>query len=46
MNRNDFPILDSNIIYFDNAATTFKPKQVVDKINDYYYNYPSNIHRG
>ena len=45
MNRTDFPILD-NLIYFDNSATTLKPKCVVDKMNEYYTNYPSNIHRG
>ena len=45
MNRSDFSILN-NIIYFDNSATTLKPKCVIDKINDYYSSYPSNIHRG
>jgi cysteine desulfurase/selenocysteine lyase len=45
MNRSDFSILN-NIIYFDNSATTLKPKCVIDKINDYYNSYPSNIHRG
>ena len=45
MNRNDYPILD-NLIYLDSAATALKPKCVVDKINDYYLKYPSNIHRG
>ena len=46
MNRDDFPILGSNMIYFDNAATTLKPKCVIDKMNEYYYNHTSNIHRG
>ncbi len=46
MNRDDFKILSSNIIYFDNAATSLKPKCVVDSIADYYNNYSSNIHRG
>lgn len=46
MNREDFNILSNDIIYFDNAATTFKPKCVIDKINDYYNNYCSNSHRG
>ena len=32
MNREDFPIFNSNLIYFDNGATTMKPKCVVDKI--------------
>ena len=46
MNREDFEILKTNLIYFDNAATTLKPKCVVEKINEYYNNYSSNIHRG
>lgn len=46
INEKDFPMLDSNIIYFDNAATTFKPKCVIDKICEYYRNYCSNSHRG
>ena len=36
MNREDFPILKNNIIYFDNGATTLKPKVVIDSINKYY----------
>jgi len=43
--RKDFSIL-KNIIYFDNAATSLKPKQVIDKINQYYLESPANIHRG
>ena len=39
MNREDFPMLFNNIIYFDNGATTFKPKQVLKKISDYYTEY-------
>ena len=35
MNRTDFPILDNNI-YLDSAATTLKPKCVIDKITEYY----------
>ena len=46
MNRSDFPMLDQNIIYFDNGATTFKPKKVIDSINEYYTNYSANAHRG
>lgn len=47
MHREDFPILnDNDIIYFDNAATTLKPKCVVDAMNKYYFEYTSNIHRG
>ena len=44
--RLDFPMLDNNIIYFDNGATTFKPKCVIDSIVDYYSNYSANAHRG
>ncbi len=49
--RNDFPILsrtvyDRPLIYFDNAATTQKPRQVVDAITDEYYNVNANVHRG
>ena len=43
--REDFPILKKGIIYFDNGATSLKPKCVIDKMNEY-YNYPSNAHRG
>ena len=46
MNREDFPILNSNLIYLDNGATTLKPKSVIDKINEYYSNNSVNIHRG
>ena len=46
MNRDDFLLLNSGVIYFDNAATTLKPKCVVDSLNDYYVKYSSNIHRG
>ena len=44
--KKDFPILNTGIVYFDNGAATLKPKCVVDKINDYFLNYPSNVHRG
>lgn len=46
MNREDFPMLEKDIIYLDNGATTFKPKQVIDAITDYYSNYCANAHRG
>lgn len=46
MNRNDFEMLNGNIIYFDNGATTLKPKCVVDEVIDYYTKYTSNAHRG
>lgn len=44
--RYDFPMLDNNLIYFDNGATTFKPNVVIDAITDYYKNYSANAHRG
>ena len=49
--RKDFPILQRKVhtgkplVYFDNAATSQKPIQVIDAIRDYYLNYNSNIHR-
>lgn len=46
MNREDFPILSDGLIYFDNAATTQKPKSVVDSIVEYYTKYTANAHRG
>ena len=46
MNREDFPVLKQDIVYFDNGATTLKPQCVIDKMVDYYRNYTSNIHRG
>ena len=47
MNRDDFTILrNSNIVYFDNGATTLKPDVVRVEIDDYYNKYTSNIHRG
>ena len=47
MNIEDFTILkDSNIVYFDNGATTLKPDCVRDSIVKYYDKYTSNIHRG
>ena len=49
--RKDFPILlrtmnDKPLIYFDNGATTQKPKQVIDAIVKYYTEQNANIHRG
>ena len=46
--RNDFPFIQNNkdLIYFDNAATTQKPKCVLDEITFFYSNYNSNVHRG
>ena len=49
--RKDFPILKRQVngkplVYFDNAATSQTPQQVIDAIVDYYSNYNANIHRG
>lgn len=44
--KKDFKFLNKNIIYFDNAATTLKPNRVIEKMDEYYYEYPSNAHRG
>ena len=46
MNRDDFKILKKDIIYFDNGATTLKPKVVRDAILKYYDEYTANAHRG
>ena len=46
MNREDFPILNKDIIYFDNGATTLKPYILSDSLTDYYNNYSANAHRG
>jgi len=46
MNRDDFPLLKSNIVYLDNGATTLKPYILIDSLKDYYMNYSSNVHRG
>ena len=46
MNRDDFPMINQDIIYFDNGATTFKPHSVIKRITDYYENYSANAHRG
>ena len=49
--RNDFPILgrtvyDRPLVYLDNAATTQKPRCVVEAITEEYYNVNANVHRG
>jgi len=49
--KKDFPILEREIngkplIYFDNAATSQKPVQVIEAISKYYKNYNANVHRG
>jgi cysteine desulfurase / selenocysteine lyase len=49
--RDDFPILSRQVhgkrlVYLDNAATTQKPKAVIDALVDYYSRYNANVHRG
>ncbi|MCL7930537.1 cysteine desulfurase [Halomonas llamarensis] len=49
--REDFPILCREVhgkplVYFDNAATSQTPRQVIEMFNDYYSRYNANIHRG
>ena len=45
--RQDFPMLDNKVmqdhplVYFDSAATSLKPKCVIEAMNDYYYNFNS-----
>lgn len=46
MNREDFLMFNNDYIYFDNGATTFKPKNVVNKVVDYYTKWTANAHRG
>ena len=46
MNREDFPMLEQDIVYLDNGATTLKPKCVIDKTREYYEKYSANAHRG
>ncbi len=46
MHREDFPILQNNLIYLDSGATSLKPKCVIDKITEYYRDYSANAHRG
>lgn len=49
--KKDFPVLYRSIdgkplVYFDNAATSQKPVQVINALSNYYENYNANIHRG
>ncbi|MDX1629461.1 MAG: aminotransferase class V-fold PLP-dependent enzyme, partial [Fulvivirga sp.] len=49
--RSEFPVLDQEVngnalAYFDNAATTQKPLQVINALEEYYKGYNANIHRG
>lgn len=46
--REDFPILNDHkkpVIYFDNACMTLRPKQVIEKMDEYYYEYPACAER-
>lgn len=49
--RKEFPVLDTFVnghplVYLDNAATSQKPRRVIEALSDYYEEYNSNIHRG
>ena len=50
IDKKDFPLLENNsksqntIIYLDHAATTQKPIQVLEKIDEYYKNFNANVH--
>ncbi|GAA3010392.1 cysteine desulfurase [Kitasatospora sp. NPDC006786] len=50
--RKDFPVLqrvlhdDKPLVYLDNAATSQKPRQVLDALNAYYERHNANVHRG
>lgn len=49
--RADFPILEETVygkrlVYLDNGATSQRPRRVVEKMNEYYLRYNSNVHRG
>ena len=44
--RKDFPMLDKDYIYFNNASTSLTPTVVIDSMVDYYTNFGVNINRG
>lgn len=44
--RQDFPILKKGIIYFDSAASSLTPEQVLVKMLEFYHNYRANVERG
>ncbi len=49
--RKDFPILEETVygkplVYLDNGATSQRPRQVVEKMNEYYFRYNASVHRG
>ncbi len=45
--KKDFPVLDDeSLVYLDTAASSLKPRQVIDKLDEYYQKYSVNVHRG
>lgn len=46
MNREDFPMLKQDIIYFDSGATCLKPNVLSEVTTEYYNTYSANAHRG
>lgn len=44
--RRDFPILNSGLIYFDNAASSLTPEPVIQKMLEFYRGYRANVERG
>lgn len=49
--RRDFPVLEREVrgkplVYLDNAATSQKPREVIDAVSDFYENHNANVHRG
>lgn len=44
--RQDFPILDTGVIYLDNAASSLTPEPVLDKMAEFYHQYRANVDRG
>ena len=49
--RNDFPILQETVnghplVYLDSAASSQKPRQVIDAIRHHYEHHNANVHRG
>ena len=44
--RKDFPQISDDFVYFDNAATTFKPQSVIDAMAHFYESKNANVHRG
>ena len=46
--RLDFPMIQNHpdLVYFDNGATTLKPKAVIDAVSNFYEYSTTNVHRG